>query len=439
MAGSFIRCFFLTVFIVSTGSLSLVAQTKVVERSAKKTPKWYGGAQSEYIITSTFAPDLEQAKQKCLELVKIQVVNSVAENFKTSSESTIIQSMNGSELKQFIDSYVSSSSSQSANMPFIKGISASKIEDFYWEKHRNKKTKEISYLYAIKYPFPALELKKLIRDFTRRDNEMEKQLNDLQAQLTQVVSVEQIEEAIAQLSPLIDYFFDPVRKQHAVSLQASYRDLFDRIVFSPVSNELGTYCFQFQLDGRPITTSQQMVLRSNCASQLNLAQFGDTSYCVYYHYDDCLEFEENWIELVGHFGPEPAKHRFFFDVKEEKLQILPSGSAYLKAAWQSDQEIEDIQVRMNLSVKYANKAVIRRITLNVPDIADPIVLNDQNIVVNVSGDVPLEFTVNGKFVRKSTNRFNLNHLKGVIQIYNEQTGDLRNVDINVPYNANWNK
>ncbi|MEG2318129.1 MAG: hypothetical protein RSB85_04735 [Rikenellaceae bacterium] len=142
-------------------SISATAQVKIVDRSAKKAPVWYGGAQSEYIITSSEASSLERAKEMVMENVRKQIIQAVALNVKESTASNISQTSNGSDIVNFLDSFTSSSSTQSANLPFLKGVSPSKIEDFYWEKRFNKSTGETSYIYSIKYPLPRLELKKM--------------------------------------------------------------------------------------------------------------------------------------------------------------------------------------------------------------------------------------------------------------------------------------
>ncbi len=141
-------------------------KVKILERSAKKVPTWVGGAQNDYIITQAFAADLETAKAMCLEDVRKQSIRAVAENVASSSEGSVSQVIDGGEMVEFVDTFMSTYQTQSADVPFLKGISASKIEAYYWEKQQTGG--QVKYLYAIKYPFPSVELKALVREFEKR-------------------------------------------------------------------------------------------------------------------------------------------------------------------------------------------------------------------------------------------------------------------------------
>ena len=207
---------------------------KVLDRSASKAPVWLDGTQEEFVITSAIADDLETARNQCLDNVRSKIIESVAQNVQFGTESRMAQSIDNSGVADFTDQFTSMLKTQSANIPFIQGISVSKIADFYWEKRMDKKTKEVTYLYAIKYPFPRIELKKMTREFEQRDREMVTRYNTLEQGIDSIASLEQIDRAIEDLNPLISYFFDDVRKQAATSLQVNYRKLYDQIVIETV-------------------------------------------------------------------------------------------------------------------------------------------------------------------------------------------------------------
>ena len=138
--------------------------------------------------------------------IRKYVIDAVAQNVKSSSESTINQESVNSGIVNFLDSYTYTAQTQSANLPYLTGISESKIEEAYWEKREDKKTKEISYLYCVKYPFPSLELKKLVHEFQRKDNEMNEKYNTLEEQYENITSVAQIDKAVTDLNSLILLF-----------------------------------------------------------------------------------------------------------------------------------------------------------------------------------------------------------------------------------------
>ncbi len=192
-------------------SLPGVAKVKVVEKSAKKVPEWVNATRKDCIITSAIAPGLERAKEECFGQIKKTIIDAVAQNVKASSESTISQESVNDGIQNFLDTYTSSFQTQSAKVPYLSGISESKAEDAYWEKRLDTETKEVSYLYCVKYPFPSLELKKLVREFQRQDAEMNDKLQALKDLYGEVASVEQIDKSIADIEVLKHYFFDDVR------------------------------------------------------------------------------------------------------------------------------------------------------------------------------------------------------------------------------------
>ena len=84
------------------------------------------------------------------------------------------------------------SSVQTADIPSLKGISLNKVSDFYWEKIQNKKTKEITVAYHVKYPYSEAELQKLIREFNKKDQEMTSKLNGIVNNIDDIKSIELI-------------------------------------------------------------------------------------------------------------------------------------------------------------------------------------------------------------------------------------------------------
>ena len=74
------------------GTVSLFAQAyKVVEKSDKKAPVWYESAESGYIVASAETGSMEEARQQCLESVKRQIIQAVAQNVEFSDSHTVKQ------------------------------------------------------------------------------------------------------------------------------------------------------------------------------------------------------------------------------------------------------------------------------------------------------------------------------------------------------------
>ena len=188
------------------GTVSLFAQAyKVVEKSDKKAPVWYESAESGYIVASAETGSMEEARQQCLESVKRQIIQAVAQNVEFSDSHTVKQtSGNGDRITEFVDQYMAEGSTRAASLPFIKGISLSKVDGSYWEKRRDKKSGKITYAYAIRYPFPESEHKALVRQFEEQDRAMEDLIKKMEEHISDISSVEEIDQCITKMRPAAD-------------------------------------------------------------------------------------------------------------------------------------------------------------------------------------------------------------------------------------------
>ena len=83
--------------------------------------------------------------------------------------------------------------------------------------------------------------------------------------------VSQIDAGIRQLEPLLQYFFDGVRKKETETLLAAYRKAYSKISLVPGRHELGRFTYGLMLEGRDITCSVMPSLRSETAVALVVA------------------------------------------------------------------------------------------------------------------------------------------------------------------------
>lgn len=286
-------------------------QYKVLEKSDKKAPAWYESSEADYLVASAVASDMETARQKCLESIRRQIIQAVAQNVEFSEKTLLKQTTgSGDEITEFINTYTAEGSVQAASVPFLKGISLAKVQGSYWEKQQDKKTKEITYAYAVRYPFPKAELNALVREFDRRDREMEGKLDEIEAKMNAMQSVEEIDQTVNQLQPVLAYFFDKTRKQRAQGVLNGYRKLSTYI--SVEGRKIGdnAYTMWLNLQGRKITASVVPTLKSNCASQLQAVVKGQ-DIVVTYDNIDCLEDEENFVEAMFRLQGKVLKHKFY--------------------------------------------------------------------------------------------------------------------------------
>lgn len=415
-------------------SVPCMAKIKVVQQSAKKIPVWVNTTQKDFIITSAISNDVEKAKNECLDNIRKYIIDAVAQNVKSSSESSINQESVNSGITSFLDKYNYSFQTQSANVPYMTGISASKAEDSYWEKREDKETKQISYLYCMKYPFPGLELKKLVHEFQKRDNEMNDKFKGLETGYEAITSAEQIDKAITDLNTLISYFFDDIRKNAARNLQQNYQQLYKQINIREISNQLGTYSFALVLRGKDITTSQRPVLKSETLTQMRAEQAGQ-AWNVYYNYETCDPSEVNSGSVSFRIGGRPLMQEFFIDVNQTRIQLFPTKEMYLTAT-RRDSMLTNIGVRMNMDSKSAKKVTIYNITLNVPGLTTPLFIDNLNLVIQSAGVQTIQVTYNGEVGLLSAQNYKSDLLKGHLEVM-DADGNNRRVDFSLPFKANW--
>lgn len=428
----------LTVALCFTLSSGTFAQFKVVEKSTKKAPAWYQQMVADYLIVSAHEPTLEEAQAVCLQEVKKQIIQAVAQNITFSESSTMNQKLEGDEITEFVDIYSSNTDVKAATVPFVQGISLSKVEDYYWEKLQDKKTKEVYYNYSMKYPFTQLELKKLVRDFEKRDKQYEAQLTELEQNLENIQALEDIQASITKIAPLKEYFFDQMRSQRVKTLEKSYRELYGMISIQGSNARMGEYVCQLILKGNPIAISSMPKLKSNCASQLSARSAdGGKEIHIFYNADDCLETEENAVEATFRIGGKAVSHKFYIDVAGQMMTVMPEGKVYLTAESESDSTLTNINIRMTLNSKYSNSFTVQNLVLEIPGCANTLIKNNINIPYKGIGSYVLDVTADGDWKRVPLKKYQVAFVKGSMEIRNEQTGEVARVVINLPYIANW--
>lgn len=411
------------------------AKIKVVEKSTKNAPTWVGGVQSEYIIVSATAPTLDAAKADCMEQVRRQIIRSVAENVESASTSTIDQQVMNNEIVSFIDSYSSVYKTQSADVPFLAGVSESKAEAYYWEKREDKKTKESVYVYSVKYPLPSLELKKLVNEFNKKDSQMWQGYLELEKGYDNVASLEDIDRAIADLGRLADYFFDKTRKSAAITLQKNYRSLYNGVSFKTVSDKLGEYRFKLVLNGRDIATSQRLTAKSNNEMRYDV-EHDNGRIVVKYNVAGAEYDVENTVTVNVKIGGRMVPHKFAYTVRKTGLKIWPDKTVYLTAEHKSDSLLTNIDVRMHVVSQNGVEFVVNSILLEVPGVAEPLFIDNINQKIT-KREQTLAFTYIGTTEPLETQYSKLNMLRGYMTVEVPSQGIDTRIDFSLPFKANW--
>ena len=183
-------------------ALGTAAQTKVIEKSAKKPPVWLNTAVDDYLVVTVTANSLADAQTKAMDEITERIIQSVASHVMVTTNSELSEvNVNGNIDSR--ESFRRASKMKSANLPFLKGISSTKVEEIYWVKLQDKSTKKEHYEYSVKYPFSQAEQNELVAQFEALDAEKVAQYEALEQKINEIESVEEIGSCITQLDALI--------------------------------------------------------------------------------------------------------------------------------------------------------------------------------------------------------------------------------------------
>lgn len=337
---------------------NLFSQEKILEKSHKKSPDWIGATLKGYIITSATADDLESAKDQLIPAIKEEIVNAVASYVRSESEINI-ENINRSNVVHTVETYRKSATIQTADIPFLKGISLSKAEDYYWVKSQNKNTKKISWTYYIKYPFSDSELKKLIWEFNKQDQEMTGKLDQLSAQKETVNSVEEIMANIQQLKMLADYFIDN-RKEKAQLEISQYQALTQQIDIQLLENNPGELIYQLVVGERVFETSLKPKFTKPPCIQIIKNEKDGLRNIIDYHYADCYEDEENYITIEYRIAGKKLSKKYVVDISANKVELALIDPVRIKG------NTDGTEIMIPLQAKFEGRFTVKRVELEIP-------------------------------------------------------------------------
>lgn len=292
-----------------TGCFEAAAQ-RVIDRSEKKRPDWVGKIEKNHLIVSATADDLESAMQKSLASVKIQMLESVAQNIEYATETLIEQFTRNQEVESNI-TFRQQGKTNVANLPYLSGISLSKAEASYWELVSDNSTKEKTYIFYLLYPYSSSDYQALKNEFDRLDAHMVEVVKKHEEALLDIESVDAIGAALDELFLAYEYFFDKRRRSRTNNVIRSYQKIYANL--SMESKRIARHAFQCRLtfNGNPMACSTLPALQAACASRLKCTTDSET-YTVTFSDEDCIEDEPNYIELVFRWTPYTLKHKLYF-------------------------------------------------------------------------------------------------------------------------------
>lgn len=417
-----------------------VAATKVVEKSAKKAPEWVGTAADGYLIVTVEAPTLSEAQRRATAEITERIIQSVASNVTVEQSNKATETVTNGAVSESSDTYSRQSSIRSANLPFIKGVSLSKAADVYWVKLRDKSTNAEHYEYSVKYPYTRLEQQMLQADFDELDRAKEAELDNLEAQVSDITAFEQIGSGIARLDALSEYFFDKPRAARVKAVRTQYNDLYKSLGVAGQIVSSGVIECAMTVQGRAVNCGMAPVATSNCANNIQVSP-EDGKFRVTYETADCLDDEDNYIDVTFRAkGKKVARHFVIkqgAETAEGKFSLVPCDKVVLTADSidASKAKVGAISVTLTLDNRGDTDFGVKALHMSVPGLATPIDVDNIDAVYTSRGIVKVRCKVMGSL--RVTSRGANRTVTGTIDVVNPLTERVERLRFALPYTANW--
>lgn len=396
-------------------------KVKVVEESQRKKPDWVNGLVKDYIIVVASSPTLDDAQQKALAKVKERIVSSVAENIQTSSEYFRKEQVNNNN-SDFQESFETATKTRAADIPFIKGISLSKVDAFYWEKVQEGRNGPTKYYYHVKYPFNAVQLKKLINEFEKMDKALTDQLEGLLAQVETVNNLEEMSQLQKELEALAEGFIDvDPRKDKANAGIARLKDMMKNIGIETINATLGEIRVAVVVGEKTVTTSRKPSVRSNCA-KITEVKSQSPEWIIKYSYDECYDDPDNAITIEFKSAYGRTKQDFYFNINADQVDIFVNNDINLTHGDDNGSEVTGAKGHISITSKYESPFIIEKVILNFGKEA-PVIVDNINQKFEGKGKHDLNFTINQALAKDTYNAQKYDMIKGTIQYKSVKTGE----------------
>ncbi len=413
----------LFILIIGFIPIGINAQYKVMEKSSKKKPYWVNGTEENFIIVTGRGKTIDEAKNQCLPEVRKEIMNSIAVYVKSKSEVTI-ENENKNNIINTIERFKNTSSIETADIPFLKGLSLNKAKDYYWEKLKDKKTKEITCAYHVLYPFSKSDLRKIIDAFNKKEKEMTDKLNNIIDNTDKITSLEEIYTKIKQLETLEDYFIDSSRKEKAKLGIATLKNMLKSIEITPIENNLGTLIYGMKIGDKFYKTSQKPKYKNSECVTITSRTSEDDKQVIKYTYEDCMEDDKNFITVKYRYGNNKPTKTFYFDVTANSVKIFIRGDINLKAIEKDTDNVNKYNCDFTLVSKYDAPFIITKVILNWPNM-NPVTVNNVNKEFNGKGVHSFILDVEQPIDLKKSSSKNKPDIEGTIFFKVKATGETK--------------
>lgn len=280
---------------------------KSLQSSQKKRPHWLHGIEQGQIIALGTAPTHEAARDRAMTAVRDQVVNAIAVQV-ISSTSMSTEEERRNDVSKFIDNFENTIDVNSEYFNALKGISVSRVTDFYWAERGRGNEKQI--VYHIKYPFSELELRGLIVDYERYDREIGAQIEAIESRKN-YDAVEQILENITKVNYLFDIAGNE-KKKRARGLKNKLEYMLADIRIERMEDRPGFVRYNLSLYDRPMNTRQTPDIFASCAIEVSKVTDFRQFHEIDYTFERCNLKERQHITIAYNFDGYRTERNFYF-------------------------------------------------------------------------------------------------------------------------------
>lgn len=165
-------------------------------------------------------------------------------------------------------------------------------------------------MYALS--FPESVRNEYLNEFLKIDREMVEKTEELNARLSSISSIEDIDRGSVEIKECVNYFFDKRRKAWAEGIAALYRKAPSKISVHGKQMDKGSYRVWLEYDGRKITPSGTPNLKSDCAENLQFSRDGQ-DYLITFSTQNCLEDEPRSLEVAFRIKAKSIKQKFVIE------------------------------------------------------------------------------------------------------------------------------
>jgi len=277
---------------------TFVFADKVIESSARRQPKWIGGMQEGYFITSAQASSLEEAQQKAITALREQIVAAVATKVHSATAITLHEVTDNGSIQSHKE-LNSVLSVEAADIPYLANISPSHAEAYYWAKIR-RADKSTYYHYHIKYPLSNSKLRMLVDDYEKS----QKAIRDtLQSFASVDFSTYDNLEQILQVFNRLRQFDQTLHAEAHHDMCSAIRQSYDRMLTGNLQVEVLSCSRDKTLTrltyaGKPLSHNLRPKVKSNCLTAIEVTAQEAADQISYDFQTGCYSDDQNWLDIT---------------------------------------------------------------------------------------------------------------------------------------------